>query len=503
MQISFRNLRSFIFTSFVLLTVAAQAVADLRDDVLLAIRVADFRDATVGVSVRDAESGSELVSINADDLMIPASNLKLFTTGAALHVLGPQFEFKTQLLLDGDKLIVVSDGDPGFGDPQLLRIMAHDGITGYDVEQFMAIWVDSVVEAGIKVISEVVVDDRVFDRNFIHPDWPKDQLERHYCAQVSGLNFHLNVFYFYPRLSNKVRPNINYYFPKAPWLEIINRGTTRRGPDERDSAWVSRKPGTNDLTFHGNVKGTYRKPVRVTCNNMPDFFAHLLMDRLQKAGVQVSAARTIMSHETKSQGQQIGPVILTPISTVITRCNRESVNLYAEALLKRVGHEVTNEPGSWENGTAIVRHTIHNRLGNPNLAKQIRISDGSGLSRDNRVAAQTMTAWLNTFHHDEIAGEMFIKSIAIAGREGTVRNRFRNEEDLHGAEVRAKSGYINNVSCLSGYVTMPDGQRKSFSILVNGLRGNDALSHAKKMQERIVSAIAWNMAGAVVQIQNN
>ena len=113
-----------------------------------------------------------------------------------------------------------------------------------------------------------------------------------------------------------------------------------------------------------------------------------------------------------------------------------------------------------------------------------------------------MTAWLNTFHHDELAGEMFIKSLAIAGKEGTVRNRFRNA-DLHGSEVRAKSGYINNVSCLSGFVTMPDGQRRTFSILVNGLGGPDALSHAKKMQERIVSAIAWNMDGAVVQIQNN
>lgn len=502
MQMRLRNIQALIIIPLILLTLATQAIADLQDDVLLAIRIADFRNATVGVSIRDAQTGNELVSINANDLMTPASNLKLFTTGTALHVLGPQFEFKTQLLLDGDKLIILGDGDPGFGDPQLLKLMHHNGKEGLDDEQFIAIWVNSVVEAGITEISEIVVDDRVFDRNFVHPDWPKDQLERHYCAQVSGLNFHQNVFYFYPRLSNTMRPNISFYFPKAPWLEILNRGTTRRGTDERDSAWVSRKPGTNNLTFHGNVKGTYRKPVRVTSNDMPNFFASLMKDRLQKAGIKVAGARTAMSHEPKSQGKQIGPIILTPISTVITRCNRESVNLYAEALLKRVGHEMTNEPGSWENGAAIVRHIVHERLGKPNLAKQIRISDGSGLSRDNKVAAQTMTAWLNTFHHDEIAGEMFIKSIAVAGKEGTVRNRFRNV-DLHGSEVRAKSGYINKVSCLSGYVTMPDGQRRSFSILVNGLGGPDALSHAKKMQERIVSAIAWNMDGAVVQVQNN
>ena len=95
---------------------AAPAVGDLQDDVGLAIRVANFEQAMVAVSVREARTGEAIVAINAKDLMIPASNMKLLTTGTALHVLGPDFEFKTRLLREGERLIVLGDGDPAFGE---------------------------------------------------------------------------------------------------------------------------------------------------------------------------------------------------------------------------------------------------------------------------------------------------------------------------------------------------------------------------------------------------
>ena len=216
----------------------------------------------------------------------------------------------------------------------------------------------------------------------------------------------------------------------------------------------------------------------------------------------MSLHRTADAHDPQSNGQPIGPMITTPISTVITRCNRDSQNLYAEALIKRVGFTMTNEPGSWLNGAAIVRLSVHERIGDPNLARLIVVSDGSGLSRKNRVAAATVTAWLQTFLSNDRTGEVFTQSLAVGGQSGTLKNRFKNI-DLHGAVVRAKSGYIKHVSCLSGYVITPDGRKRSFSILVNGLTEPDAVSHAKKMQERIVSAIAWDMAPSVVQVPND
>ncbi|MCH7573346.1 MAG: D-alanyl-D-alanine carboxypeptidase, partial [Planctomycetes bacterium] len=129
----------------------------------------------------------------------------------------------------------------------------------------------------------------------------------------------------------------------------------------------------------------------------------------------------------------------------------------------------------------------------------LNVVDGSGLSRDNRISADTMTKWLNTFHGDERIGDMFLESFAVARRSGTLKKRFEGIE-LHGAIVQAKSGYINEVSCLSGYVTMPDGHRRSFSIMANGLTNPGSVRLAKAMQDKIIAAIARDMAAVEITL---
>jgi D-alanyl-D-alanine carboxypeptidase/D-alanyl-D-alanine-endopeptidase (penicillin-binding protein 4) len=499
MRTKMRDCGQPAFAAMAVLAVTAGACAGLPDEVQILIRRAELGDATVAVSVRDAETGVPLVALDAGRTMIPASNMKLLTTGAALHVLGPEFDFRTRLLADGDRLVIAGAGDPGFGDPDLLEQFEVGDQQGIDVAAFLDLWVDAAVTAGLGEISEVVVDDRIFDRRFVHPTWPADQLNRRYCAEVCGFNFHGNVLHFYPRPGTGERPDLELFRPYVPWMLINNRATTRRGVHDRNDIWIARKHDSNVLTFHGNVKHAYLTPVPVTIHDMPLFFARLLTERLRESGIPVARFRTADASDPDPAGRTVGPVVSTPISNALVRCNTDSQNLYAEALLKRIGHALTNEPGSWNNGTAVVRHVVHERLSDPNLAVKLMIRDGSGLSRENRIAAATMTAWLSTFHDDERIGEMFIASLARAGRTGTLARRFEGI-DLHGTTVRAKSGYINYVSCLSGYVTAPDGRRRSFSILVNGLREPGSVGRAKKLQERILSAVAWDMTAAVTTL---
>lgn len=497
-----RVVRSCVAAWIVLHALAVVSVASasggLQAEVERTIRSTPLKNATVGVSIRNADSRTSLVSVGASRPMIPASNMKLLTTGAAMHVLGADFHFITRLLRDGDRLIVVGDGDPAFGDPTLLEMTTVDGQTGISVEQFLKLWVDPVVAAGLKNVSEIIVDDRIFDRDFVHSGWPVDQLNRRYCAQVSGFNFHLNVLDFYPRPTSSGKPDITNMQPRAPWLEVGNSATCKAGKDDANTAWVARQLGTNNMRMYGNVKFEYKISVPVTLHDMPSFFARLLADRLSKSGVRVVSHRVAAIEEAPFSGTELGPVITTPISTAVARCNRDSHNLYAEALLKRAGAAMTRQPGSWTNGAAIIRHAVHERLGSPSLAGSVVVADGSGLARDNRVSPETLTAWLNTFHSDRKLGPIFIDSLATPGNNGTLRNRFQGA-NLHGATIQAKSGYINEVSCLSGYVTMPDGRRRSFSVMVNDVEPS-VLRHARELQEKIVLLIAKDMAATTVQL---
>jgi D-alanyl-D-alanine carboxypeptidase/D-alanyl-D-alanine-endopeptidase (penicillin-binding protein 4) len=488
------NLRRLIIFLSAVHLAAPLALADLRGEVQSAISNPKLRGAAIAISIRDADTNVELVDINDEQMLIPASNMKVFTTGAALHALGPDFEFKTRLMRDGDRLIIIGDGDPGFADPELLSLMSLGEQEGLDFESFVQLWVQPVIASGMKEVREIVVDARVFDREFVHPDWPADQLNRRYCAQVAGLNMHLNVLHFYPRPgTGGRRPDIAQVVPRSPWLTPINRGTSRGGAKEANSAWLSRQPDTNEFTFYGNVKVPYKVAVPVTIHDPPSYFAKLFAQRLDAAGLTVGGFRLASPGESVSDGTPLGPVVFTPLSTVVTRCNRDSQNLYAEALFKRTAYAMTRQPGSWAHGAAVMRQIIQDRVSDPALASRIIVRDGSGLSRNNRVAPALVTAWLDSLHRDEKLAGVFVESLAVGGESGTLDDRFTSRE-LHGAIVQAKSGYIDEVSCLSGYVTMPDGRRRSFSIMANNLRQGGSVAEAKKMQEAVVAAIARDMA---------
>jgi len=471
-----------------------------RDAIAASIREAvgatGLKKAVIAVSIRDASTGESLVSIRGTDALAPASNMKVLTTAAALSVLGPDFAFSTRMLLDSDRLTIVGDGDPALGDPSLLAASTFTDAsgkvhTGMDIERLLDAWVGALQAAGVKRLREIVVDDRIFAREGAHPSWPKDQLDESYCAPPYGLNFHANSIAVSAAPRAGAAPEITAITPKAPWITITNKGTSRAGKNDKNTVWFARTPETGDLTLYGNVKTRLEQPILVPVGDPSLFLARCIAHRLGAVGVAVDAARVATATDAAPRGKPVGPVLRTPLATVLEHCNFESDNLYAECLLKRIAFAKTGTAGSWALGSRVLQGEVRARIGRASDA--FVISDGSGLSRDNRVTADGMTSWLVSIARDESIGNRFLETLPVAGRSGTVRKRLK-EINPAVALVQCKSGYIDKVCCLSGYVTASDGTRYAFSVLANGLSEAGAVGKAKKLQDRVCTVLAEQLA---------
>lgn len=484
------------WSAVVVLLASLAATADVQSDVQSALRSAKLGNTEMSLIAIDLTDQKVLLNVNADVPLIPASNMKLLTAAAALDVLGPDYTFKTKLELipaepakvPGEtddvslpSLLVVGDGDPAFGDPGLLS--EHN----LNVEQIIEQWVAVIVKTGANHFETLYIDDRVFDQDFVHDTWPKDQLNRWYCAEVAGINFHTNCLDLLPSPApfRGAAPTVEIH-PNVGFIEIDNRART--GP--KDTFWISRRHDANDFVFHGSVKHVHTKPVHVTFHDPPMFFGRLLQERLAAHGIRVDRVQRVAAGETFPTAVPLH-VFQTTMPIILERVNQDSQNMYAESLFKRIGHEVTGQPGSWLNGEEAVRSLLRTRVGmNANTAK---IADGSGMSRSNRVASRHLATLLESVYGDDERWPVYRNSLAKAGASGTLANRLADlPYDIYG-----KTGYINAVSSLSGYLIVPgrndddEPQRViAFSLLFNNYRHPIYTGHIKNMQDRIVRELA-------------
>lgn len=486
-----RHLPSIVL-SLVLVLLALPGAAraqELDAQVAAAIGRARLNGTRIGVSVIDVQSGRVLASHNENEKLIPASNLKVLTSATALAVLGVDYEFRTQIERHGNTIVIRGSGDPAFADPVLLEQM------NVTLDAFMSRLVESITRFGVTRCDEIIVDDRIFDRTYVHPDWPRDQLDKGYCAEVSGLNFHGNVLRIFatPGARESDLATVKTE-PVGGGIEIRARAKTVRGPNRSTSISAVRDGNLNHFTIDGTVNAPIREPAETTLHEPGLVFARLLAERLAQAGVRsgdaltsagprAASCRLARTDEIIGQPDQVLTVVRTPIANVLRRCNVDSENMYAESLLKLLGRVATGQPGSWINGTGVVRLQVRDRIG-PDAAASLFLSDGSGLSRANKVTASILANWLANIARDETIGPAFIASMARARLEGTMRNRFLGKSLIN--EVRGKSGYISGVRTLSGYVSDSEsGRRVAYSVLINDVPGNLA-GQAKDLHEDIV-----------------
>ncbi|HUB27255.1 MAG TPA: D-alanyl-D-alanine carboxypeptidase/D-alanyl-D-alanine-endopeptidase, partial [Tepidisphaeraceae bacterium] len=469
--------RSFAFISIaILLGLAAPAWADLGASVRAILHDPFLARTTHSIKlVRLADGrGETLFESDADQPMVPASNLKLVTTSAALERLGPDFKFRTLLVQHGPDLILIGDGDPSFGDAEMLKKV------GWDVNTVFETWSAALARRRIGPVRRLLVDDSIFDEQFLHPHWPGDQVQKRYMAEVAGMNLNANCLDVYVRPAGAgqlVRYDTD---PSAPFLSIRNSCVS----GSEDRIWLARQGPSNDLVLRGEASESNDVPVSVTIHDPPLYAAEVLADALQANGIAVGGVGRDRSVRQRYESGAPGYTLLasnqTALTRVIARANKDSMNLYAECCCKRLGAAVYGE-GSWAAGVAAVGQFLQH-IGAP---EQYHLDDGCGLSKQNSISANVM---MTVLEHDFYGPNWnaFAGTLAVAGIDGTMEDRFRGT-DLRG-RVLAKSGFVNGVSCLSGFLHARDDQWYGFSILFNEVPPGGT-SQAKAIEERIVHAI--------------
>jgi len=475
---------ALVALTLVTLFFCAPARAGLTEDIRAMIQEKPFAKAELGVQVvqlgKKPGESKILFRHNSDLPLMPASNLKLVTTSAALEKLGPDFKFRTILARKGNDLILIGDGDPTFGDGEAMKRV------GWEITTVFKQWVDLLKKQNFTKIENVIVDDSIFDQTFYHPNWDPKQYLEGYRAEVAGMNLNLNLLDFYVRVTT-AGENVDYSTdPPTHYATVANQCLT--GGD--NAVWFSRDQEANNLTIRGEAaRSNTADPISVPVHDPSLYAACVLAEMCKSGGLSVSGKvsrdRSLRQNVGKDATIQTLAVYETPLANVMARANKDSVNLYAEALCKRLGAATSGQSGSWENGTAAMRDFLIRSVGVD--ADEFSFDDGCGLSRKNAVSANVLCRVLE---HDwyGVNRDAFVSSMAIGGVDGkTLKKRFT--DDLKG-RVFAKTGYIRGVSCLSGFLKTRDETTLAFSVLINDIYTDDA----RRLQERIVKAVDRNAA---------
>lgn len=437
--------------------------------------------ATVGACVIDLASNRIVYAQNADAGLTPASTMKLFAMTAALTELGPQFAFETILAIDNGNLIVIGDGDPGFGDEKL-----HKG-RGETITAPFERWADTLRQRGLTSLpGDLLIDETIFDDQRLHPSWERADLDNWYAAPVGGLNYNDNCLDFLvtPTKTRNAPPMISVR-PDTTLPKILN-------------ACQSGGNGTPSLhhvfnTFEYSISGRCGKRYELGSVSFPDpglLFADSMRHALSRAGVTIQGPirreRVRRPDGTLPTNLTILARQRTPLAGVLGRAGKDSQNMFAECLLKRAGyawarHRGLPDPrGSWELGGDAVMDTL--RRAGVDTGGLI-VADGSGLSRHNSCTARQLTAML-AWSYRQPFGPVLHESLATAGVDGSLRKRLKDSD----GRVHAKTGTMHGIRALAGYVDSDAGPRYAFAVLFNGYPGGSA--PYKVIQDRFCRILA-------------
>lgn len=437
------------------------------------LELPEYKGAQAGVHISEMETGKVLYELNSDKMMIPASVLKLVTSAAALEMLGPDYRFRTRVgysgriekgILKGD-LIVVGGGDPALGSEYFRD---H-----YFFPHFLELWAQKIKAAGIsRIEGDLIVDGSVYDTEKIPPTWIWEDIGNYYGAGASALAIYDNLFrisFRSPAEAGKPAEIISMY----PLVEGLEWKSEVLSSDiNRDQAYVFGSPEDNRRVVRGTIPKNRKSFTIKASNPFPEsLLARDLLNTLSVNGVFLTG-QTVFDEVPAQQFRQIFSFESPPLKEIIKVLNVESVNLFAEHLVKQVALEKTGA-GSRETGLKLISEFWESKGLN---TSQLLMEDGSGLSHFNAVSPEFLSRVLGYMAGSESSVPAFRTLLPSAGN-GTLQSFSAGNFPANSLQV--KSGSMKRIRCYAGYIKPATGKDIVVVVFINHFSG----THARLVSE--------------------
>ncbi len=409
----------------------------------------------VGVEVFSLSRQEFLFRMGQDLPLSPASAIKVLTGLVALKRLGPDFVFKTEVLVDGPIVNGVLQGNiylKGGGDPSLvterLYLMVSD-LSRFEIK---------------KVTGNIIVDDWTFDQVLYDPVRIPTKTDRAYNAPVGGISFNYNTttVYFRPGIE-KGAPVKVFVEPDTGFIEVVNTAkTSKRGGSYKVVASRTEGKGKDIIRVTGEMpEGLSEQRSYFNVTSPIQYVGSAFRSMAEKSGIQF-VGKEILHREVPASAKKLTTLDSLPLREIVTLMNKFSNNFIADTLIKTLGRELKGAPGTMKKGIEVLWEES-TRL-NINSAG-FNVVSGSGLTRENRMTAHQFVMLMNAAYWDFDVLPELLSSLPIAGKDGTLRSRLKGTSA--NGRLRAKTGSIDGVSSLVGIVQSKGGELLAFAVLMN------------------------------------
>ncbi|HZT72911.1 MAG TPA: D-alanyl-D-alanine carboxypeptidase/D-alanyl-D-alanine-endopeptidase [Terriglobales bacterium] len=481
-----------------------------------------------GVYVYSLDQKRVLFNYHGESLFTPASNTKLFTTAAALALIGPDYRFHTSVvsaaapdaegIVHGD-LVLIGRGDPNLsGRPLPYRYPVSDDpkVLAQQPDLPIEELADQIQQRGVKIVEGGVVgDDSYYSFERFPEGWAQDDLLWGYGAAVSGLCVDDNSILLH------VTPGVHAGDPAdvqlTPWTGIyhLTNKIDTAPPGTERRLYFDRDPDSNNLVLEGSIPTGDKGDWEALGVQRPALFAaRLLKQALERRGIAVygpatarhaplpppplpplplllpaKAGAVAMDADAASPQVQLADHVSVPLLEDLQLIDKISQNLHAELALRLLGKLKAGQ-GSLAAGREVRRQFLAQvGLG----AHDFYLRDGSGLSRENLVQPSAIVKLL-AFMDGQPTSAAWHSLLPIAGVDGSLEDRFKNTPAA--GRIQAKTGFVEHVFALSGYATALSGEHLAFSIMVND--DDMPASQVKTVMDEIATSLVTGRATVTV-----